>query len=57
MYGTRCCFIHSVDKSVIGRAISQNIDIVPVQKNGRLKSLTRFLDENGDAQCSTTEES
>ncbi|EFC42925.1 predicted protein [Naegleria gruberi] len=36
MYGIRCCFIHSIDRCVIGRALSQNIDMVPIHQTSRL---------------------
>jgi butyrate response factor 1 len=37
MYGIRCCFIHKVSPDDLGRAMSQNIDVVPMKRFRRLK--------------------
>lgn len=36
MYGIRCCFIHKVTQEDVGRALSQNIDVVPLKRMKRL---------------------
>nr|CAG4709540.1 unnamed protein product [Naegleria fowleri] len=46
MYGIRCCFIHSIDKAVIGRALSQNIDMVPIQQTSRLPVFKEQIDHS-----------
>lgn len=50
LYGIRCCFIHGIHKRVMGKAASQNLDLVPVQGSGRLAVFVQICEKGAKEQ-------
>jgi hypothetical protein len=59
MYGIRCCFIHKVTQEDVGRALSQNIDVVPLKRMKRLaifQQICAAYNNNKDQNVTSTNE-